>query len=90
MPDSHYLTATTQHLNTHCLVKHHSDRNVHIYIYYANTDKKNNKNIRYESTMVLLEGKLITTTESISNRQFLMTSKHRSLVAWETVKLALT
>ena len=60
---------TTQ--NHRRLVKKCSDRIVHIYIYCDNTYKNNCQNkkkyVRNQSTIALLEGKLLNTNENILN-----------------------
>ena len=71
-------------------MKHHSERNVHIYtIIMLILIRKIIKIKNYvwnEYTIALLEGKLINTTESIFNIKFYMTRTSSSLVAWLTVK----
>ena len=64
-----YIQRHTKHTNTDCLVKQHSDRNVYItFIILILIRKIIKKNyIRNESTIALLEEKLLNTTESIFN-----------------------
>ena len=62
----------TQHKNTDCLVKQHSDRNVHntfIMLILIRKMIKLQNYVRNESKIALFEGQLLNTTESIFNTQ---------------------